>query len=59
MSIFCWIVAAFMTLGAVSTVASVGKPKKPTTGGAAATAMLIDAVIVTGLVLIATGTWHR
>jgi hypothetical protein len=55
---FCRTLAAFITLGVLLTVSSVGKEKKPTTGGTAALVVLVQSLYVAGLVAIATGVWR-
>lgn len=55
MQLFCWILAAYLAVGALLAVASVGKPKQPLTGGTAAVVVLIVAAEVVGLAFVATG----
>jgi hypothetical protein len=55
MELFCWILAAFLAYGALATLAVVGKPRRPLTGGMASYIVFITACEVTGLALIATG----
>ncbi|MFJ3793887.1 hypothetical protein [Kitasatospora sp. NPDC090091] len=55
MALFCWILAAWTIIGTLITITSVGKVRTPMTGGAAAVAALINAAVVTGLALTATG----
>lgn len=45
--------AAFLTLGVISVITSVGKPREPLTGGTAATSTILSAGIIT-LLIIAT-----
>lgn len=46
-----WAIVALMTWGALSTIANVGKPRKVTTPGVAAAATLINAAIITAIVV--------
>lgn len=39
-----WSLIAFWTLGAVAVITQVGKPRKPTTGGMAATTVILVAL---------------
>lgn len=53
MNIVLYAIAGFLALGALLTVGSVGKPRKPTTGGIAAAVIVVDAAIVTLLIIAA------
>jgi hypothetical protein len=46
-------IAAFIALGSILTVTSVGKPRKPTTGGIAAAVIVVDAFIIPVLIIAA------
>lgn len=46
-------IAAWLTLGALAVITSIGKPRKQMTPGAAAIVVLIDAAIIVALVLAA------
>lgn len=52
---FCWILAGLLAWGALATVAVVGKPRRPLTGGMASWIVFLTACEVTGLALVATG----
>jgi hypothetical protein len=46
-------IAGWLTLGAILSIAFIGKQRKPTTPGAAAIVVLIDAALIVTLVLAA------
>jgi hypothetical protein len=48
-----YVVAGWLTFGALFTVATVGKPRTPTTGGVATFIIMVDAAIIVALVLAA------
>jgi hypothetical protein len=52
------VIAVFLVLGSVLTISSVGKPRTPMTGGVAALATLIQAGIITVLILTAIELWR-
>ena len=49
MNWYLWFLAAWFLLSAVVNVAYVGKPRKPTTAGVAASVVVIDALIIAGI----------
>lgn len=51
MNWFLWFVVAWWIMNAVLTVASVGKPRKPITAGAAAVVVLLEAAFIAGMFL--------
>lgn len=55
MAIACWIMAAWFVVSVVLTPSSVGKVRRPLTGGVAAVTVLISLGFATTLALIATG----
>lgn len=46
-----WIVVAWIMLGTVATIAAVGKARQPTTAGVAAAVTLINAALITAIVI--------
>jgi hypothetical protein len=56
MSLVMWIVVAILALGALVSVATVGKPRKPMTGGAAALVVIIDAALIVAILWDRWGT---
>lgn len=50
-----WIVVGWLTLSAIVTIATVGKPKQPTTGGVAAFSTVIMAVLIWLIIWAGTG----
>lgn len=55
MTVFCWFLAAWFMLGAVVTITSIGKPRKPLTPNQAAIVVLLNMVFALGGGLVATG----
>ena len=52
MTWFDWTLVAWLALGALASVALVGKPRKPLTPGVAVATVLINALIVVGVVMV-------
>lgn len=52
MSVSEWVVVGILTLGAVSTVASVGKERKPLTPGVAAVGVAIDIIVIAAILFV-------
>jgi hypothetical protein len=48
-------IAGFLALGAILTISSVGKPRKPITGRVAAATVVIDGLIIAALLIAAAG----
>lgn len=46
-----WLIVALLTFGALSTVASVGKPRQPLTGGVAAFTVLSSGAIIAAILI--------
>lgn len=46
-----WIIVGFLTLGALLSVANVGKPRKPITAGQAVTIVVINAALIASMVI--------
>jgi hypothetical protein len=53
MRIALYVIAGWITVGALGAVALIGKPRTPTTGGVATVIVAVDAAIVVALVLAA------
>lgn len=51
-SIIKWAIVAFIAYGALVSVSSVGKQKKPVTGQIAAAVVLIQAALITAIVVL-------
>lgn len=54
MNIFAWIVVAYLSLGALVSIATVGKPRVPTTPDTVAGATVLTAALIALVVLAAT-----
>lgn len=52
MTWFDWALIGWLTLGAVSAVAFVGKPRQPIAPGVAVATVLVNALIVVGVVAV-------
>jgi hypothetical protein len=55
MAAACWIMVAWYVLSIVMLPASVGKPRRPMTGGQAAFALVVQLTFGATLALVATG----
>lgn len=51
--VILWVIVAWVALGAVVTISMVGKPRQSTTPAVAATATVLNALIIIGLVYVA------
>jgi len=54
-TVFCWFLTAWFLLGAVVTITSIGKPRRPITANQAAFVVLINMVFCLCGGLVATG----
>jgi hypothetical protein len=52
-NIALYVIAGWLAAGALVSVGTVGKPRKPTTPGAAAVIVILDAALVVTLILAA------
>jgi hypothetical protein len=52
-NIALYVIAGWLTLGALLTIGFIGKPRKPTTPGTAAVVVMINAALIVTLVLAA------
>jgi len=55
MTIFCWFLTAWFFLGAIVTITSIGKPRRPSTPNQAAVVVLINMTFALFGGLVATG----
>lgn len=53
LTVLLYVIAGWITLGAVTTISLVGKPREPITGGVAAFSVLVQAAIIVTLIFAA------